>query len=195
MTSSATVPCWDNIFSVWAVALAAGFVLAAAMILWWAYFSRTASSRSYLAMCLVFAVAMAGLVVRKEHQQSIRTEDLAALKAFDAEADQLFQESLNLNNDTDYPVYQAKADDFSRKLDTWVADKLGPRASDVLHRHDPKNANIAFESALDKNHESSLATIHQTRENLTALIDAGASDKCVASTRPEHPVPQPEVRK
>ena len=195
MASSTTVPCWDKIFSVWAIALAAGLFLVAAMILWWAYFSRTASSRSYLAICVGFAVGMSGLVVWKEHQESIRTENLARLKAFDSEADELFQESLNLNNDTDYPVYQAKADDFSRRLEAWVADNLGPRASDVLHRYDPKNVNIAFESALHKNHESSLAAINQTRENLTALIHAGASDKCVTPIPPEHPMPRPEIRK
>lgn len=195
MALSSAVPCWDKIFSVWAIASAAGLFLAAAMMLWWAYFSRTAFSRSYLAICAGFAVAMAALVVWKQHQESIRIEKLAALRAFDSEADQLFEQSLNLTHDTDYPVYQAKVDDFSRRLETWVADNLGPRASEVLHRHDPKNVNIRFESALDKSHETSLAEINQTRENLTALIDARTSDKCVTATPLEHPVPQPEVRK
>ena len=193
--ATTTVPCLDKIFGVWAIALAAALVMAAALILWWAYFSRTASLRSYLTICVGLAVAMTGLLAWREHQESIRARNLAVLKAFDSEADQLFQESLDLTKDTDYPVYQAKADSFSKRLDTWVAENLGPRASDILRRQDPKNVNIAFESALDKNHESSLVGINQTRENISALIHAGASDKCVAPTRPEHPVLQPEVRK
>ena len=195
MTLSSTVPCWDKIFSVWAIASGAGVVLVVAMILWWAYLSRTASSRIYLTLCAGFAVAMAGLVVWKQHQESIRIEKLAALKAFDSEADQLFEQSLNLDNDTDYPVYQAKADDFSRRLETWAAENLGPRGSDVLHRQDPKNANISFESALDKKHESSMVGINQTRENIAALIKARTSDECVSATSPEHPVFRPAVTK
>ena len=195
MTSSTTLACWDKIFSVWAISTAAGIVMVAALILWWAYFSGTIWSRSCLAICVGLAVAMTGLIVWKDHQESIRARNLPALKAFNSEADQLFEESLRLDNDTDYPVFRAKADDFFKRLDTWAADNLGPRASDVLHRDDPKNADIAFESALDENHESSMTRIHQTRENIAALIGAGASDKCVRPTAPELPVPQAEVRK
>lgn len=194
MTPS-TVACWDKSFSAWAIGLAAGVVLIAALAVWWASVARTDWSRNYLAICAAFAVAMTGLLVWKSHHESIRTRDLAALKAFNAEADQLFDESLRLDNDTDYPVYRAKADDFFKRLETWVAENLGPRASDVLRRDDPKNADIAFETALDESHESAMTRIHQTRENLAALIGAGASDKCVKPTARELPVPQAEVRK
>ncbi|WP_298255897.1 hypothetical protein [Bradyrhizobium sp.] len=195
MTSSTTVACWDKIFSVWALSLAAGIVMVGALAVWWAYFSRTTWSRSYLTVCVGLAVAMTGLIVWKDHQQSIRARNLPTLKAFNAEADQLFEESLRLDDDTDYPVYRAKADDFFKRLETWAADNLGPRASDVLRRDDPKNADNTFESALDKNHESSMTRIHQTRENIAALIGAGASESCVKPTAPELPVPQAEVRK
>lgn len=195
MTPSPTVACWDKFFSVWSLSSASGFVVVAALMLWWAYFSRTRWSRSYLAICAVFAIAVVGLIVWKEHQETIRAGNLPALKAFNAEADQLFEESLRLDNDTDYPVYRAKADEFFQRLETWVATNLGPRASDVLRRNDPKNTDIAFESALDENHESSMTRIHQTRENLAALIGAGASDKCVKPTAPERPVPRSEVGK
>jgi hypothetical protein len=193
--ASSTVACWDKIFSVWAVAPAASFVLVAALAVWRIYFSSAVWSRSYLSICAAFAVAMTGFLVWKGHEESIRTRDLAALKAFNAEADQLFDESLRLDNDTDYPVYRTKADDFFKRLETWVADNLGSRASDVLRRDDPKNADIAFESALDESHRTSMTRIHQTRENLAALIGAGASDRCVKPTAPELPVPQAEVRK
>lgn len=195
MTSSTNIACWGNIFGVWALSLAAGIVVVAALIVWWVYFSRTNWSRTYLTICVGLAVAMTGLIAWKDHQGSIRARNLPALKAFNSEADQLFEESLRLDNDTDYPVYRAKADEFFKRLETWVADNLGPRASDVLRRDDPKNADIAFEGALDKNHESAVTRIHQTRENLAALIGAGASDRCVKPTEREHPVPQAEVRK
>lgn len=195
MTSSINLACWEKIFSVWALSLAAGIVMVAALAVWWSYFSRTTWSRGYLTICVVFAVAMTGLIVWKENQDSIRARNLPALKAFNLEADQLFEESLRLDNDTDYPVYRAKADNFFKRLDMWVADNLGSRAADVLRRDDPKNADIAFESALNENHQSAMTRIHQTRENLAALIGAGASDRCVKPTARELPVPQAEVRK
>ena len=74
-----------------------------------------------------------------------------------------------------------------------MTDNLGPRASDVVRRHDPKDVNVSLESALDENHESSIAAISQTRENIVALVDAGTSDKCVRPTASEHPIPQPET--
>ena len=193
MTSSTKIPCWDQIFGVGTIAAAGGLVTAAALILWWAYFSRMTSRRFLLGVCVSLTFTVVGLLIWREHRESVRAGNLVALKAFDSEADQLFQESLGVNSADDYSVYQAKADGFSKRLDTWVADNLGPRASDVVHRHDPKDVNIAFESALDKNHESSIAAISQTRENIVALLDAGTSDKCVRPTASEHPMLQPET--
>lgn len=193
MTSSTRFPCWDQIFGVWTIAAVAGLVAAAAPILWWAYFSRITSQRAFLGACAGLAFTIVGLLAWREHGESVRAENLVTLEAFNSEADQLFQEGLGVNSADDYSAYQAKADGFSRRLETWVADNLGPSASDVVHRHDPKDVNIAFESALDKNHESSIAAISQTRENIVALLDARTSDKCVRPTASEHPMPQPET--
>jgi hypothetical protein len=194
MTSATKIPCWDQIFGVWSIAAVAGVVAVAALILWWVYFRRIASPpRFLLCVCVGLAFTIVGPFVWREHRESVRTENLLALSAFNSEADQLFQESLHVNSPDDYSAYQAKADGFSRRLERWVADNLGSRASDVLRRHDPKDANIAFESALDKNHESSIAVIHQTKENIAALLAAGSSDKCVKPMASEHPIPQPET--
>jgi hypothetical protein len=194
MTSSTKIPCWDQIFGVWSVAAAGGVVAAAALILWWAYFSRiTSPPRFLLCVCAGLVFTIVGLLIWREHRDSVRAENLAALNAFNSEADQLFQEGLGVNSADDYSAYQAKADGFSKRLQTWVSDNLGPRASDILHRHDPKDANVALESALDKNHESSITAINQTKKNIVALLHAGTSDKCVKPTASEHPIPQPET--
>ena len=191
MTSSTDIPCWDDLFSSWAIATATGIVAVAALSLWGRYFSRTTSLRIYLMIFAGFALAMASLLAwQKERRESIRAEHLAALKAFHTEANRLFDESLTVSNAADYTVYSAKADGFSGRLEKWVANNMGPRASEILLRHDPKDVNIAFESAIDKDHASAIAAIIQTRENIAALIDARASDKCVKPTTAEHPIRQ-----
>lgn len=191
MTSSTEIPCWNDLFSSWAFASATGIVAVAALGLWGRYFSRTTSLRTYLMIFAGFALAMASLLAwQKERRESIRAEHLAALKAFDIVASRLFEESLTVNNAADYTAYLARADSFSGRLEKWVANNMGPRASEILLRHDPKDVNIAFESAIDKNHASAIAAIIQTRENITALIDARASDKCVKPTTAEHPIRQ-----
>jgi hypothetical protein len=176
MTSSTDIPCWDNLFSSWAIASATGIVALAALSLWGQYFSRTTSLRIYLMIFAGFILAMASLLAwQKEHRESIRAENLAALKAFGTEANRLFEESLTVDNAADYKAYLAKADGFSGRLERWIANNMGPRASEILLRHDPKDINIAFESAMDKEHASAIAAIIQTRENIAALIDARAS--------------------
>ena len=158
--------------------------------MWGRYFSRTISLRIYLMSFAGLTLAMASLLAwQKEHRESIGAENLAALKAFDTEANRLFDESLTANNAADYTAYLAKADGFSGRLERWVETNMGPRASQILLRHDPKNVNTAFESAIHKDHASAIAAIIQTRENIAALIDAKASDKCVKPTMAEHPLP------
>jgi hypothetical protein len=191
MTSSTDIPCWYDLFSRWAIVSATGIVVVAALSLWGQFFSRTASLRIYLMIFAGFILAMASLFVwQKEHREAIRAENIAALKAFDTEANRLFEESLTVNNAADYAAYRAKADGFSARLERWVANNMGPRASEILLRHDPKDVNITFESALHGDHASAIAAIIQTRENIAALIDAKASDKCVKPTTAEHPIPQ-----
>jgi hypothetical protein len=66
---------------------------------------------------------------------------------------------------------------------------MGSSASEIPERRDPKDVNVAFKSALNKDHATEIAAIVQTRENIEALIDAGASDKCVKPTTAENPIP------
>lgn len=191
MTSSTEIPCWDDLFSSWAVASATGIVAVAALSLWGRYFSRTTSLRIYLMTFVAIALAMASLLAwQKEHRESIRAENLQTLRAFDTEANRLFEESFSVDNAADYAAYLAKAAGFSARLERWVANNMGPRASEILRRHDPKDVNMTFESAIDKDHASAIAAIIQTRENIAAMIDARASDKCVKPTAAEHPIPQ-----
>ncbi len=190
MSSSTDIHCWDP-FSSWAIASATGLVVVAALSLWGRYFSRTTSLRIYLLVFAGFTLAMAGpLAWQKEHRASIRTENLATLKTFDNEANRLFEESLAVSNADDYTTYRAKADGFSERLEQWVADAMGPKASEILLRHDPRDVNIRFENTLDKDHASAIAAIIQTRENIAALMEARASDKCVKPTPAEHPIPR-----
>jgi hypothetical protein len=191
MTSSTDIPCWDDLFSSWAIASATGIVAVAALSLWGRYFSRTTSLRIYLMIFAGLTLAMASLLAwQKEHRESIRAENLAALKAFDTEANRLFEESLTVKNAADYTAYLAKAGGFSGRLERWIANNMGTRASEILLRHDPSDVNIAFESAIDKHHASAIAAIIQTRENIAALIDARALYRCVKPTTGEHPIPQ-----
>ncbi len=190
MTSFTDITCWNNPFSSWAIASATGVVAVAVLSLSGRYFSRVTSLRIYLMIFAGFTLAMASLLAwQKEHRESIRAENLAALKAFDAEANRLFDESLTVDNAADYKAYLAKADGFSGRLERWTANNLGPRASEIVLRHDPKNVNTAFESAIDKDHASAIAAIIQTRENIAALIDAKTSNRCVKPTAAEHPFP------
>lgn len=190
MMSFTDIPCWD-LFSNWVIALAAGIVVMAALGLWGKYFSRTTSLRTYLMIFTGFALSMASLIAwQKEHRELIRAENLATLKAFDIEANRLFEESLTVSNPADYKAYLAKADSFSGRLERWAANNMGPRASEILLRYDPKDVNISFESTTSKEHASAIVAIIQTRENILALIEAGASDKCVKPTTTEHPIPQ-----
>lgn len=190
MTSSANISCWDGAFSTWAIASAAGIAAVAALGLWGRYSSRTTSPGIFLVVFLGFTLGVAGVLSwQKQHRESIRAENLAALKAFDAEAKGLLDEGLTVDNADDYTAYRARSDGFTARLERWAADNMGPRASEILRRHDPKDVNIAFQSTMDQDHASAITAIIQTRENIGALIHAGASDKCVKPTTAEHPMP------
>ncbi len=194
MTSSTEIPCWDDLVSSWAIVSATGIVAVAALSLWGRYFSRTTLLRIFLMILAGFTLAVASFLAwQKEHPKSIRAENLAALKAFNTEANRLFEESLTVNNASDYTAYLAKADGFYGRLERWVANNMGPRASEFLLRYDPKDVNIAFGRAIDKDYPSAIAAIIRTRGNIVALIDARASDKCVKPTTAEHPIPQMEL--
>jgi hypothetical protein len=73
-----------------------------------------------------FILAMASLLAwQKEHRESIRAENLAALKAFDTEANWLFEESLTVNNAADYTAYLAKARWLFRKAGEMDCEQHG----------------------------------------------------------------------
>ena len=100
MTSSTEIPCWDDLISSWAIASATGIVAVAALSLWGRYFSRTTSLRIYLMIFAGFTLAMVSFLAwQKEHPKSIRAENLVALKAFNNEANRLFEESLTVNSE------------------------------------------------------------------------------------------------
>ena len=181
--------CWGDLFSGWAIALAAGFVAVAALILWQLFFSRTVSNR-WLMVFAGFTVAVAGLFAAQQaHRGAVHAQNLAALKAFDNEANQLLEDGLALDNAADKAAYRARADGFSAKVQRWIADNMSPQASEIVRRQDPKDVNVGSDSAMDKQHASTTAEIIQTRKNIAALRNAGASDKCVKPTEPEHPIP------
>jgi hypothetical protein len=190
MTFYTDIHCWDDLLSSWAIASATGIVALATLCLWGRYFSLTTSLRIYLMIFVGLTLATASLLAwQKEHRESIQAENIASLKAFNTEANRLFEQSLAVNSAVDYTAFLAKADGFSVRLERWVGDNMGPRASEILLRHDPKELNVAFESAIDKDHASAMATIIQTKENIEALIEAKVSDKCVKPAMAEHPFP------
>ncbi|HLX13750.1 MAG TPA: hypothetical protein VKS24_00915 [Bradyrhizobium sp.] len=190
MALSTDIHCW-NAFGSWAMASATGMVVVAALGLWGQYFSRSISLRIYLVVFTVFTLSMASLLAwQKEHRESGRAENLATLRAFNSEANRLFDESLALNDAADFAAYTAKANGFSARLERWVAENIGPRASEILLRHDPKDANMTFENTMGKDHAAAIVAIIQTRENVAALIEARASDRCVKPPTAEHPIPQ-----
>jgi len=189
ISSLPDVHCW-NLLGNGVLALAAGIVAIAALTLLGRYFRKSTSARIRLTVFMGFVIAAAILLGwQTENRESIEAENLATLKTFDAEANRLFEQSLRISNADEHAAYLAKADSFAQRLERWVAKSMGPKASEVLQRHDPKHVNMNLESTLDKEHASAVVAIVQTRENIAALIEAGASDKCVKPMKVEHPIP------
>jgi hypothetical protein len=183
------IHCW-NLLGNGVIALAAGFVALVALTLLGRYFPEITSARIRLTAFIGFVLAAASLLSWQTGKRELmEAENLAILKAFDAEANRLFEESLRVSNADEHAAYMAKADLFEGRLERWVAESMGPKASEILQRHDPKHVNMNLESTVDKNHASAVVTLVQARENIAALIEAGASDKCVKPTTVEHPIP------
>jgi len=181
------IACWDNKFN-WVLASAA-IVAATAALCLRQYFFPAARLRSTLFIFAGLVFAAASLFVWQAARENLRGEKLDALKRFNAEADRLFEESIHINNE-DYAAYRTRVDGFSAKVEDWVASNVGPRASDIVRRHDPKDANVELENATDKNQAAAIVDIVQTREKIAALVKAGASDICVKPTTSEHPLPR-----
>lgn len=191
MSSSVGIHC-SELFSSWIIATAIA-IFAVAMLSLWRYFSRTTSLRiAHLAIFVGFGSGLLGLLAWQMHRDSIRAENLAALKAFHDEAGRLLEESLSSNNVADYKTQRTKAEMFSEKVEKWAANNIGPRASDILQHHEPTDVGVKSESATDKDQQSAITENLQTREKIAALIDARARDRCVRPRTTEHPVPQME---
>jgi hypothetical protein len=188
MVSLAGVPCWDHLLNNWVLASAA-IVAATAAFCLRPYFFPVARLRTRLFIFAGLVFAAVGLFAWQDAREDLRAEKLDALKRFNAEANQLFEESLHVGHD-DYAAYRMRVDGFSAKVEDWVASNVGPRASDIVRRHDPKDANVGLENAADKNQAAAIVDIVQTREKIAALVKAGASDICVKPTTSEHPLPR-----
>jgi hypothetical protein len=186
MTSSAGIPCWDHLLNNWVLASVA-IVAAVAALCLRQYFLPTARLRIFLFIFAGSVLAAASLFVWQGPGENLRAKKLDVLKKFNAEADQLFKESLN---NGDYAVFRTRISGFSAKVESWVERNIGPQASDIVRRHDPKDANVEPEIATDKNPPAGIVEIIQTREKVAALINAGASDICVKPTTMEHPIPK-----
>jgi hypothetical protein len=189
MSPSTNIHCW-NLFGNGTIALAIVIAAIVMLGLFGRFLPQIASLRIRLTIYVGLMLFMASLLAwQKQHREFLQAEHVAVLKAFHTEANRLFEESLSVSSAADYTAYSAKADFFTERLERWVAEAIGPKASEILQRHDPKHVNMNLESTLDKDHASAVATVVQTRENIAALIDAGASDKCVTPTTAEHPIP------
>jgi hypothetical protein len=190
MSSPTNIHCWDLV-SNGTIALVIAIIGMAALGFFGRFFPQIASPRIRLMIVAAVLLSTASLFAwQKQHRRLIEAENLVVLKAFDTEANRLFEESLSVSNAADYTAYSAKADLFAEKLERWVAESMGPKASEILQRHDPKHVNVNLESTLDKDHASAVVTVIQTRENIAALIEAGASERCVKPTSVEHPIPK-----
>jgi hypothetical protein len=190
MASPTNIHCWD-VVSNGTIALAIAIIGMVALGLSGRLFPQIASLRIRLIIFVALLLSTTSLLAwQRQHRKLIEAENLVVLKTFDTEANRLFEESLSVSNAADYTAYSAKADFFAEKLERWVAESMGPKASEILQRHDPKHVNINLESTLDKDHASAVVTVVQTRENIAALIEAGASERCVKPTRVEHPIPK-----
>lgn len=190
MASPTNIHCWD-VVSNGTIALAIAIIGMVALGLSGRLFPQIASLRIRLIIFVALLLSTTSLLAwQRQHRKLIEAENLVVLKTFDTEANRLFEESLSVSNAADYTAYSAKADFFAEKLERWVAESMGPKASEILQRHDPKHVNINLESTLDKDHASAVVAVVQTRENIAALIEAGASERCVKPTRVEHPIPK-----
>jgi hypothetical protein len=182
----AHVSCVDDLSSVWALVSTAGVtaIIGSAVLL---VDFRSTALRRLLAACAAFSALIAVILTWQQYRSLFQAQNIASLQAFGAEADQLLEEGLKAP-DADSPSYRARADDFSGRLENWVALNIGPRALDIVRHHDPKDVNIGLENPTDYGRASSITQIAQTKEKIAALVDAKASDECVKPTTSEHPI-------
>ena len=191
MLASANPSCVNDLSGGWAPVAAAGVTVIIALAVLLADF-RSASLRRLLATGAGFSAMIALILTWQQYRSSFfQDQNIASLHAFGAEADQLLQEGLSAEPDADNPAYRAKADEFSERLEGWVAFNIGPHALDIVQHHDPKDVNVGVESPIGSGREraSSVTHIAQAKEKIAALVHAEASDACIKPTTSEHSMP------
>ena len=189
MLPSAHIPCVDDLSNSGAIVSAASVTAIIALAVLLVDF-RSASLRRLLAGAAGLSAMIALILTWQQYRSStFQAQNIASLHAFDAEADQLLEEGLLAEPDADRPAYRAKADDFSGRLERWVAFNIGSRALDIVQHHDPKDVNIGLENPTDSERASSVTHIAHAKEKIAALVHAKASDACVKPATSEHPMP------
>ena len=189
MPPSAHIPCVDDLSSGWALVSAASVTAIIALAVLLVDF-QSASLRRILTACAGFSAMIALILTWQQYRgRLLQAPKIASLHAFDAEADQLLEEGLSAEPDAYNPAYRAKADDFSGRLEGWVAFNIGPRALDIVRHHDPKDVNIGLENPTYSGRASSVTHVAQAKEKIAALLHAKGSDACVKPATSEHPIP------
>jgi hypothetical protein len=133
------------------------------------------------ASIISLAVIYGGFVtyaVRKSIQSSAltrardshRAEVSTRLKAFYDESNMLFRESMGVKTSNEYTIYDAKAEDFSRRLEKWVTENMGSAANARLLRY-TMAPNLTFKNAINQGHSSAIVAMMQTKENIGSLIE------------------------
>src|SRR5579871_4979186 len=98
MVSLAGIPCWDHLLNNWV--LASAVIIAAAVVFCLRpYFFPAARLRTHLFIFAGLVLAAVGLFAWQDVRENLRAEKLDALKRFNAEANQLFEESLHVGRD------------------------------------------------------------------------------------------------
>jgi hypothetical protein len=159
------------------VAFATGSVPVMVVGFWERWRGRPLSRRAYFALFLAFGLLAASFQTwRQEHSTSSRAATVAGLKKFYAESDGLFRECMGIKNADGYKAYEAKANDFSIRLEKWVTENMGPGANARLLRFSMP-PNLGLKTAISQEHNSSIVAIMQIKENIAGLIENPVWDK------------------
>jgi hypothetical protein len=184
----AHISCVDDLSGAWALVSAASISAIVALIVLLIDF-RSTSLRRLLIACAGISALVALVLTWQQYRAPVQAQRVAFLRAFGSEADDLL-EGLTAEPGTDSSTYRARADDFSGRLEKWVALNIGPRALDTVRHHDPKDVNIRLENETDNERASSITQIIQTKGKIAELVDAKASDECIKpTTTSEHAFP------
>jgi hypothetical protein len=176
------------------VAFGTGSLPVLVLAFWERWKGRTVSFRLFVVVFLAFGLLAASfetwrfeVVARTNAEKALssaakRDTTVIALKAFYAEADVLFRESLAVKTPDELKKYDAKADDFSRRLEKWVTENMGAAANARLMRYSMP-PNLTFRTAIGQDHSSSIVAIMPMKENIAAIIENSAWDGPLAAIK------------